>query len=759
LTHISDKSSQLAAFSGEGAYVSATDPVISRNSSRNKKTRTIDESLASRPHNKQELKISEFRQRLITGVIRRACGKDMQPRDVERILFMYVVPSAKVSKESNLRWIWQYGKPDTGKVVCAVILFALDKVMTLIPPFVAGMIVDQCITHGLTDRLIPLLAIQIGTNIGHMALRYSYEVILQLFGQNTIYRLVSDEFEKLHQLDFQYFNHVKNGDVMNRMTSDTDAIRFFISWVAMQILDCVVMFVSALVVMFVMEWRLALALAVLSPIMLVVARTMAKKAHGIFFQIRQSLSRLNSCVEENIEANRVVKAFAREPYEIKKFEKHNQDYFQRNMVLAHNNARYLPWLDGMSYLLDVITLILGGLLVIQGHMTLGVLVSFQSYEWMIDGPVRMVGWLLNDLEHFQASCIKIRGLLSAKSRIVEPDHRTAVSQIAAVKPVSQETVKAAEQSAQSPSASEKFLKSLPKIKGDIVFDHVSFAFPDDPDTLVLDDVSFHAHPGEKLGIFGETGSGKSTLVSLIARFYDPTKGHVYIDGVDARDWPLETLRSQVILAFQDTFLFSDTIGENIAFGNHAVSHPEDFEKTDLNSQSDQSDDQAQESDSDDLNYQHRVQTAQKNRVDSGFIRQMAKIADADDFIGRMPEGYDTVIGERGVGLSGGQKQRISLARALADNPSVLIMDDTTSAVDMETEAAIQKNLRELGGTRTIVTIAYRISSVRDSDEILVLEHGKVVERGTHDQLVALNGRYADIYRKQLGLSMGADMGR
>lgn len=668
---------------------------------------------------------------------------------------MYVVPSAKASKQSNLRWIWQYGKQDRGKVILVVILFILDKIMTLVPPFITGMVIDECITHGLTDRLIPLLSIIIATNIGHMGLRYAYEIILQQFGQNTIYRLVSDEFEKLHLLDFQYFNHVKNGDVMNRMTSDTDAIRFFISWVDMQILDCVVMFVSALVVMFVMEWRLALALAILSPIMLVVARTMAKRAHGIFFQIRQSLSRLNSCVEENIEANRVVKAFAREPYEIKKFETHNQDYFNQNMVLAHNNARYLPWLDGMSYLLDVITLILGGLLVIQGHMTLGVLVSFQSYEWMIDGPVRMVGWLLNDLEHFQASCIKIRGLLGAKSRIVEPNHQEAVKQIAKVKPVPTAAVHAAAASTRNPSASAKFLNSLPRIKGDIVFDHVSFAYPDEPGTLVLKDVSFHAKPGEKLGIFGETGSGKSTLVSLIARFYDPTKGHVYIDGVDARDWPLETLRSQVILAFQDTFLFSDTIGENIAFGNHRVSNPEDFEQTGL------ANPLAQEADpdADDLNYQHQIQVAQKNRADSGFIRQMAKIADADSFIGRMPEGYDTVIGERGVGLSGGQKQRISLARALADNPSVLIMDDTTSAVDMETEASIQKNLRELEGTRTIVTIAYRVSSVRDSDEILVLENGRVVERGTHDQLVAQNGRYAAIYRKQLGLSIGQDVGR
>lgn len=641
--------------------------------------------------------------------------------------------SQRPARMGNFRWIWQYCKPDGPKIALSLVLFAFDKVLTLIPPFLSGLIVERCITQGLTGELVPLLAAQIGTNIGHMALRYSYEVILQRFGQNTIYRLVSDEFEKLHKLDFQYFNHVKNGDIMNRMTSDTDAIRYFISWVAMQILDCVVMFVTALAVMFWLDWRLALALAVIAPLMYVVARTMAKRSHSIFFDIRQSLSRLNSCVEENIEANRVVRAFAREPYEIRKFDKHNQDYFDRNMVLAHNNARYLPWLDGMSYAMDVITLVLGGFLVIRGYMTLGILVSFQSYEWMVEAPVRMVGWLLNDLERFQASCVKIRGLLSAKSRIEEPD-TGVIEKAAASKGLSAEQIVSVEKA--------------PRIKGDIRFDHVSFAFPDDPGTLVLDDVSFHARPGEKIGIFGSTGSGKSTLVALIARFYDPTKGHVYIDGIDARDWPLATLRSQVVLAFQDTFLFSDTIGENIAFGNHFVHDPAGY------AERANRDDEA-----DDLNVQHAVQTARKDRAGSNFIRQMAKIADADDFIARMPEGYDTVIGERGVGLSGGQKQRISLARALADNPPVLIMDDTTSAVDMETEAAIQKNLRELGGTRTIVTIAYRISSVEDSDEILYLRDGRVVERGTHDELVARNGEYAQIYRKQLGLGMGQDMGR
>ena len=261
------------------------------------------------------------------------------------------------------------------------------------------------------------------------------------------------------------------------------------------------------------------------------------------------------------------------------------------------------------------------------------------------------------------------------------------------------------------------------MRGAIQFDHVNFAFPDEPETFVLKDLNFSVPAGSKLGILGETGAGKSTLVNLIARFYDPTSGRVLIDGKDVKEWPLKTLRSKVNIVAQDTFLFSDTISENIGFGA-GVGASESVPGT----------------------------------SDEAYIRKMAQIAGADSFISAMPEGYDTVVGERGVGLSGGQKQRLSLARSLADNPAILIMDDTTSAVDMETEAQIQKHLRSLDGNRTMVTIAHRISSIKDSDLILVLEGGKIVERGTHDQLVSMHGRYWEIYRKQLGLQSGQSQG-
>ena len=382
----------------------------------------------------------------------------------------------------------------------------------------------------------------------------------------------------------------------------------------------------------------------------------------------------------------------------------------------------------MGFSLQLITLGLGGFLVITGHMTLGNLVAFNSYLWMIDGPVRQSGWLINDWQRFNASCIKIRKLLTSQSHITEKPGVGASANAAATNAnnandVNDATGNASQSQATFTTAATQAVQTTQvttnttRIAGSIDFQHVSFAFPDEPDTPVLEDVDFHVPAGAKLGILGETGAGKSTLVNLISRFYDPTEGHVLIDGVDARDWPLAILRSQVCVVAQDTFLFSDTIGGNISFG-----------------------------------------AGEQREYDEQYIRRMATIAGADGFIRSMPEGYDTVVGERGVGLSGGQKQRLSLARALADNPSILIMDDTTSAVDMETEAEIQRHLRELDEQKTIVTIAHRISSVKDSDLILVLEHGRIVERGTHDELVAAHGRYWEIYYRQLGLQAGRSQG-
>ncbi|MBP1048299.1 ABC transporter ATP-binding protein [Enterococcus sp. BWM-S5] len=573
---------------------------------------------------------------------------------------------------NNYQWIWQYARRYKGKAVLALILLLLNAVLIVVNPLITGQIVDQVITQKKETLLLPFLGIMVGITLFRTIIRYSYQILFERIGQNTLFTLRQDMYQKLQELDFDFFNHTRVGDIMARMTGDTDAIRHFVSWVVYNILECVLWFICAVVVMGSISLPLMLTLVAVTPLIFILTKNMAGKAHPVFFDIRESFSRLNSMVEENIGGNRVVKAFAREDYEIEKFNTHNEDYKQRNMASAQVSGTYLPWLDGLAGSLNVIALLLGGIFVIQGKLTLGDLIAFNGFLWMLNQPMRMSGWLINDVQRFSAACIKIRQMLNTEPQI----------------PV-------------------EIRETEERIQGFVEFKQVSFHFSDDPKTNVLSDVSFKIKPGQTIGILGETGSGKTTLVNLVGRFYDPTEGVVLIDGKDARSYPVRQLRESISMVMQDVFLFSNTIEDNIAFGNP-------FAEMD-------------------------------------YIQQMAEIADAHNFISKMPEGYATVVGERGVGLSGGQKQRISLARALAKDPSILILDDTTSAVDMETESKIQKELTKLTEAKTTFIIAHRISSVREADLILMMEKGHVVEQGTHQELVARKGQYYEVYKKQLGL--------
>lgn len=573
---------------------------------------------------------------------------------------------------NQFQWIWQYAKKYRGRIVIASLLLIVNALLIVINPLLTGQIVDKVIDGQQAGLLVPLLGTMIGITLIRTIVRYIYQMLFERVGQNTLFDLRQDMYHKLQELDFDFFNHTRVGDIMARMTGDTDAIRHFVSWVVYNIFECILWFITAIVVMGTISWQLMLALVAITPFIFILTQRMSKEAHPVFFEIRESFSRLNSMVEENIGGNRVVKAFTREDFEIEKFNEHNEDYKQWNMKSAKVSRRYLPILDGLAGSLSVIALVLGGLFVMNGSMTIGDLVAFNGFLWMLNMPMRMSGWLINDVQRFSAACIKIRQLLDTEPQI----------------PVILE-------------------KQEQRIQGYVEFDHVSFHFSDDPDTNVLADVSFTIAPGQTLGILGETGSGKTTLVNLVGRFYDPTSGVVKIDGVDAREYPVRQLRESISMVMQDVFLFSNTIEENIAFGNPYA--------------------------------------------DAEYIRQVAEIADAHSFISRMPEGYETIVGERGVGLSGGQKQRISLARALAKDPSILTLDDTTSAVDMETETKIQRDLGKLTENKTTFIIAHRISSVRDADLILMMEKGRVVEQGTHQELLRKKGKYYEVYQKQLGL--------
>lgn len=573
-------------------------------------------------------------------------------------------------------WIWQYVKKDRTRLVFAMILVVINAIGVIIVPMLGGMIVDTVIDGGHTEQLIPMLTVMIGATLIRTVMRYGYIMLFERIGQNTLFDLRHDLFAKLQSLDFTYFNTVRTGDLMARMTGDTDAIRNMICWVSYNGMECILWFIAAVVVMSAINWQLMIALVIVTPLIGILTYRMSKQALPVHFNIRQSFAKLNTMVEENISGNRVVKAFTREDYEIAKFDRLNHDYKTQNMAAAGISRRFLPPLDFLASLLSVIVLLLGGGLVIAGRMSLGDLVTFNGFLWLLNQPMRMSGWLINDAQRFAAATIKIRALLGAHSAIQTP------------------------------------LVDKPQpMQGLVQFDHVSFAYPDAPDAPVLADINFTAAPGQTIGILGETGSGKSTLMDLIARYYDPTSGRVLVDGIDLKRWPIKTLRDQITVVMQDLFLFSDTIEDNISYGNHDA--PETY------------------------------------------IRQMAQVASADSFIQAMPDGYQTVVGERGVGLSGGQKQRISLTRALVKNPKILILDDTTSALDMETEAEIQQRLREVAADKTVFIIASRISSLRHADQILVLQHGRLVASGTHEQLLKQGGYYAETYAQQTG---GDDLG-
>lgn len=573
--------------------------------------------------------------------------------------------------KSSIKWVKSYLKPYRFGWFWASLLTVIIALTNVITPYIGGTIVDQVILNNRTDWLLPLLGLMIAVTVTRMTLRYIYQIQFEQISQNVLFKIREDLYVKLQELDFTFFNTTRVGDIMARMTGDTDAVRHAVAWAYYNILDHAVLFVSALIFLGAIEWRLTLALLVVTPFIAVFTVLLSRHAGQAFYQIRESFSRLNTVVEEHIGGNKVVRAFVREDFEIEKFNRFNEDFRQRNLDSAAISAKYLPIIEVFAGFLSIITVGLGGLFVINESMSLGDLVTFNGLTWMLNVPMRSLGNHVNDLQNFDASTQKIRQMLAVKPQI----------------PIEQRI-------------------EVPRLQGDITFENVSFAFSDEPEVDVLHDINFSIKAGETLGVLGETGSGKSTLVNLISRFFDPTVGRVLIDGIDIKEMNVLNLRQQIAVVMQDVFLFSDTIKHNIMYG--------------------------------------------APRVPFQRVQKVAQVADASQFIERMPDQYDTYLGERGSGLSGGQKQRLSLARGLIKDPAILILDDTTSAVDMETEVKIQEGLRQTSGQQTTVIIANRISSVKNADKIIILSKGRIVERGTHQGLLEKGGLYYQIYQEQLG---------
>ena len=582
--------------------------------------------------------------------------------------------------KSKIAWLWENMHGYRIIYFFSIIGTIAYNAMQLIVPYITAKIVDTFLTgenaaeniNTQRDLFYQLIIAMVVLTFVRTLIVYLVCFDVEHVSQKVLYRIRTYLFDKIERQDMKFYSTYRTGDLMTRLTGDLDAIRHMIAWVIRSIVESVALFVATAIYFIYMDWRLALSVLAIAPFIFIIIILFKNKVAPRHKALREKLSLLNTAAQENISGNRVVKAFAREEYEIAKFNECNTEYSQTNRKTAMTWLTYYPYIETFANLMPIVLLVVGGLFIINGQLTMGEYVAFTGLIWAIQNPMRQLGNIMNEFQRFSAASDKVMEIYYSEPEIV--DHPDAID-------------------------------LTERIKGKVEFKNVSFQYADGK-LPVLHDISFVANPGETIAIMGETGCGKTSLIQLIPRFYEPTEGEVLVDDINVKDMKLHQLRKNIGLATQDVLLYSDTIDGNIAFGDPHIKQEE--------------------------------------------VVKFARYSAASDFIAKMPEGYDTIVGERGVGLSGGQKQRISLARALAVKPAILILDDTTSAVDMETEKQIQHSLNELDFPCTKIIIAQRISTTKFADKILVVQDGRITESGTHDELVAKKGYYYNLVQLQTG---------
>ena len=572
----------------------------------------------------------------------------------------------------QIKWLWDNIDANLHRRhILALVICVITCGLTLVNPALTQKLVDDVIVAQNPEPLLKLLAIMLAVQGVRLGLRYYMIITMERDAQNLVYNLRCKLFTRLQYNDMAFFDRNRAGDLMTRLSADLDWCRHFTSYIDYRIIDSVCMFLFTTIYLFCVSWKLTLLLVIVTPMLMLITKLYSSHVRPRFIAMRDRLSEMNTAAQENIAGNRVVKAFAREEYEKEQFDKRNEAFMESNLSINKLWLSFFPFIELLANAMMLITVFVGGLFIISGEITPGQLAVFTSLSWALSNPMRELGNLLNDLQRFSTSAQKVMEVYYAAPHIVD-----------------------------SPDAVDHG-----RMEGRIEFKHVSYRLDG---KTIIDDVSFTVEPGQTVAVMGPTGSGKTTLINLLERFYDVSDGEILVDGANVRDWKLQQLRGGIGTATQDVFLFSDSVDGNIAFGNQNLSEDE--------------------------------------------VKDFARRAAAGDFIEKLADGYETIIGERGVGLSGGQRQRIALARALAVKPSILVMDDTTSAVDSETEQYMQQQLRQLPFPCTKFIIAQRVSSMRDADLILVLKDGRVAERGTHEELVRSHGYYYQTYALQNGLT-------
>jgi len=585
----------------------------------------------------------------------------------------------------QIRKIFPFVRPHRWWLVTGIVSTVVGVSAAMLPPYLVRIIIDDVIRASVADgefstrwRTLALLlsGIAAATTIRATAI-YGKSMLIETFSQRVMRDLRQTLFDHVQSLSFHFFHKTRTGELMARFTADMEMIRTLLVMGTVQGSTGVLYVLVSSVILFTINWKLALISVAAAPVLFLVTFRFRAKIHPLFVVVRAQFSKLNAVVQETISGIRVVQSLFRQDFERDRFGADNRALSARRDNAVEVWAVFMPVIEFLSGISAVLVLLGGGWMVIRGDISLGVWVQFNGYLWMVVMPMRMLGEVVNQYSLADASAERVFEVLETQPVIEDSPNSLAP----------------------------------PAIRGEVEFRNVSWSAEGQE---ILSDISFHVRPGATIAIMGATGSGKSSLVHLIPRFYDPASGQVLIDGEDARMISLPLLRANVGLVAQETFLFSETMYNNLTYGRRGAP--------------------------------------------AEFVQRVASQTQAHEFINSMTEGYDTVVGERGVGLSGGQRQRTSIARTLLKEAPILILDDATSAVDMETEALIQRAVRNLDHRVTTFIVAHRISSVRHADEIMVLDGGRIVERGSHEELLALGGEYAGIYELQYqdAAEMGTD---